>query len=259
MGDSRHDRIVAHHQDIHSSGGEQEQVTVEEQVVQIIIDDRESRSGLIEELIAYNYKTTSLHVSTHVEVARLEVGDIICSDRTGVERKSCADFVDSFINRDLYGQVADLARTFMRPLVILEGRSVYGIRQVSPEALRGALSAIVTGWGVPIVPTANVAETAAFVVTTARREQYPMQRGISIPHTKRSTMSLPQRQRYTISAIGSGVGDKVAADLLHHFGSVKAVIDADIEALTEVDGIGVKTAEGIHTITRSNYPHDSKT
>jgi len=226
---------------------------IDKQIVRIIIDDRESRSGLIEELIDYEYETTSLHVSTNVEIARLEVGDIICSDRVGVERKSCADFVDSFINRDLYGQVADLARTFDRPLVVIEGKTIYGLRAVAPEALRGALSAIVTGWGVPMVTTANVAETAAFVVTTARREQYPMQRGISIPHTKRSTMTLPQRQRYVVSAIGSGVGDKVAADLLEHFGSVRAVIDAEIEALTEVDNIGVKTVEAIHAITRSVY------
>ena len=226
---------------------------IEEQVVQVIADDRESRSGLIKKLQNYEYSTTSTHVMTNVEVTRLEVGDIILSDRCGVERKNVADFVDSFINRDLFGQVADLSRSFSRPIVILEGDSVFGIRDVHPNALRSALTAIVVGWGVPLLPTRNIDETAAMAVSIALREQYPMHRGISIPHTKRSSMSLPQRQRYVISSIGGGVGDKVASDLLAHFKTVQATMDASIDELCEVDGIGIKTAESIHNITRSRY------
>lgn len=226
---------------------------IEEHCVQIIADDRESRSGLIDALRECKYATASAHVTTNVEVTRLEVGDLILSDRCGVERKSCEDFVESFINRDLYGQIADLARSFQRPLVVLEGDTVFGIRDVHPNALRAALSAVVVGWGVPLLPTKNVAETAAMAVSIGYKEQFPMRRGISIPHTKRSSMSLPQRQRYVISSIGGGVGDKVADDLLRHFKSIQAVIDADIDALTEVDGIGVKTAETIHEIVRTEY------
>jgi len=227
-------------------------MTIIEQVVQIIIDDRESRSGLIDEVIGYAYKNTTTHVTTHVETTRLEVGDIICSDRVCIERKSCSDFVDSFIHRDLFGQVADMSRAYTRPLMILEGKTIFGLREVSPEALRSALSGITVGWGVPIIPTMNVEETAAMVVTIARREQFQMKRSISI-HGKRSHMTLPQKQVYVVSSIGEGVGPKMAITLLEHFGSVEAVMTATIDDLTQVEGVGSKTAEKIREIIGSVY------
>jgi Fanconi anemia group M protein len=228
---------------------------IEEQVVQIIIDDREGRSGLIEELQNYEYITTTTHVTitTNVEVTRLEVGDVILSDRVGIERKAVADFVSSFIDRDLFGQVADLARSFTRPLVVLEGRTIFGLRDVSPEALRSAVTAIVIGWGVPLHRTENVVETAAFIVTAARREQFQMDRRISIPHTKRSSMSLPQHQVYIIASIGHGVGSKVATDLLEHFGTIERVVTASAKELAEVKGVGAEISKNVREIIEAEY------
>ena len=223
-----------------------------EQVVQIIVDHRESRSGLIDEIANYEYETTTTRVTTNVQTAQLEVGDIICSDRVCIERKSCADFVDSFISRDIFGQMADMSRAYSRSLMILEGETIFGLRDVHPEALRSALSGITVGWGVPVIPTNSVEETAAMIVTIARREQFKMKRSISM-HGKRSTMSLPQRQVYVVSSIGSGVGPAIAETLLAHFGSVRAVMNASIDELTIVEGVGKKTAEKIHEIIRSEY------
>ncbi len=227
-------------------------MTIEKQVVRIIIDDREGRSRLIDELTEYEYETTTAHVTTHVETTRLEVGDIICSKRVCIERKSCADFVDSFINRDIFGQIADMASAYAKSIVILEGKTIFGLRDVHPEALRAAMSGIAVGWGVPIIPTKNVAETAAMVVTIARREQFQMKHSISI-HGKRSHMTLPQKQVYVVSAIGEGVGPSRATAFLEHFGSVQAVMMASIEELIMVKGVQKKTAENIHDIIRSEY------
>ncbi len=225
---------------------------IKEQIVQIIIDDRESRSGLIDELRGYEYKNTTARVTTNVQTARLEVGDIICSDRVCIERKSCPDFVDSFISRDIFGQVADMSRAYSRSIMILEGKTIFGLRDVSPEALRSVLSGITVGWGIPIIPTMCVEDTAAMVVTIARREQFKEKRSISI-HGKRSHMTLQQRQEYVVSAIGGGVGPTMAEALLKHFGSVQEVIDASINELIEVEGIGKKTAENIREIIESEY------
>ena len=228
-------------------------MTLEKQIVRIIIDDRESRSGLIDEIENYEYENTTTHVTTHVETTRLEVGDIICSDRVIIERKEVSDFVSSVISGHLASQVADMATSdYKRPMVILEGDTVFGLRGVSDEALRGMMAAVEVGWGIPIHSTKNIAETAAMVVTIARREQFQMKRSISI-HGKRSHMTLPQKQEYVVSSIGGGVGPTTARTLLGHFHSVKAVIDADIDELVMVEGIGKKTAENIHEIIRSNY------
>ena len=225
---------------------------IKEQTVQIIVDHRESRSGLIDELVGYEYENTTTHVTTNVTTAQLEVGDIICSDRVCIERKSCADFVDSFISRDIFGQMADMSRAYSRSLMILEGKTIFGLRDVSPEALRSALSGITVGWGIPIIPTANVESTAAMVVTIARREQFKEKRSVSI-HGKRSHMTLPQRQEYVVSAIGGGIGPTMAEALLKHFRSVQAVMDATIDELCDVDGIGKTTAENIRDIVESEY------
>ena len=187
-----------------------------------------------------------------MQTARLEVGDIICSDRVCIERKSCADFVDSFISRDIFGQMADMSKAYSRSIMILEGETIFGLRDVSPEALRSALSGITVGWGIPIIPTANVESTAAMVVTIARREQFKEKRSISV-HGKRSHMTLPQRQEYVVSAIGGGVGPTMAEALLKHFGSVQAIINASIDELCDVEGIGKTTAENILKIVESEY------
>ena len=228
---------------------------VKKQVVQIIVDHREARSGLIDELTDYAYETTTHRVTTNVETAQLEVGDIICSDRVGIERKSCDDFVDTIVSpdRDMPRQLSDLSRTFTRPLVILEGETIYGLRGISPEALRAHLSMICVSFGIPILPTQTVEETAAQVVTIARREQFKERRKISIPHTKRTLMTLPQRQEYVVASIGAGVGGKTAEVLLKHFGSVQRVMDASIDELCTVPRIQTKTAENIHEIVRSEY------
>lgn len=228
---------------------------IEEHVVQIIIDHREAASGLIDELVDYEYQTEKKCVTTHVEVVTLEVGDIICSDRVMIERKSVDDFVDSVINpdRNMMGQMADLARTARRPIMILEGETIYGLRGIHPEALRANVTAVAVGFGIPIIPTSCVEETAAQVVTIAHREQFRDGRKISIPHTKRTVMTMPQRQEYVVSSIGSGIGAATAKILLKHFGSVRAAMNASIEEIVMIKGIGTTTAKNIHDIIRSEY------
>jgi len=227
-------------------------MAMKELVIQIIVDNREARSGLIDELISYKYETDTVKLSTNVTVAQLEVGDIICSDQVCIERKTCADFVDSFISRDIFGQMADMSRAYKKPIVILEGDSIFGIRNVAPEALRGALTGITVGFGIPIIPTRNVSQTSAQIATITRREQFRDKRSISI-HGKRSHMTMPQRQVYVVAAIGAGVGPVMAGTLLKHFKSVEAVMTASIDELMEVEGIGKKTANSIREIIGSEY------
>jgi Fanconi anemia group M protein len=66
-------------------------------------------------------------------------------------------------------------------------------------------------------------------------------------------MTMPQRQIYVVSAIGEGVGVVVAEDLLKHFRSVRAVMNASIEELMEVKGVGQKIAEKVREIVGGEY------
>jgi len=228
---------------------------MKELVVKLIVDHREAPSGLIDELEAYDYTTSSMHVVTDVEVAQLPVGDVICSDRVAVERKAVDDYVDTFISdkRDLFGQAIDMLNAYPKSVMILEGESIFGLRDIHPEALRGSLAGLVIGTGLSIIPTMNVAETAAQIVTIARREQHRLKRSVSIAHAKRSSMGLPQRRLYVVSSIGGGVGGVMAAALLKHFGSVQRVMTASVDELCFVDGVGKKTASKIREIVAGEY------
>jgi Fanconi anemia group M protein len=181
-----------------------------------------------------------------------QVVNVVCSDRVCIERKSCADFVDSFINRDIFGQVIDMIRAYPRSIMILEGDSIFGIRNISPEALRGSQAGLAVGVRVPIISTKSVAQTAALAVTIARREQFKMKRSVSM-HGKRSHMTMEQRRIYVVASIGDGVGPVVAEALLKHFKSIEAVMTASIDELIEVEGIGKPTAEKIRTIVGGEY------
>jgi len=218
-------------------------------VVQLIVDHREGPSGLIDELMDYSYETETQRISTHVEVSALTVGDVICSDRVAIERKSVSDYVDTFVNsgRDLFTQAADMLRAYPRSIMILEGTTIQGIRNIHPEAIRGSMSGLTVGMRLPIIHTQNVEETAAYAVTIGRKEQFSQKRSVAL-HGKRSSMSAKQRKIYIITSIGDGVGVVVAEALLDHFGSVEAVFTAPVKELIKVKGVGKGIAETIRVI-----------
>ncbi|HOO55140.1 MAG TPA: ERCC4 domain-containing protein, partial [Methanothrix sp.] len=182
----------------------------------------------------------------------LEVGDYVVSDRVAIERKTANDFIDSLIDpgRNLFGQVRDLARTYDRPILILEGRDLYA-RQVHPNAIRGALASIAVDFGVSIIPTADEEETVSVIAAIARREQQA-RGGAPQAHGKKTHRTLKEQQEYLVSSI-PGVGNAVAKNLLRHFGSVERVFAATEEELKEVDLVGPKTAERIRELVGGEY------
>lgn len=223
-------------------------------VVELRVDHREAPSGLIDELINYSYETEKTVVSTDIRIDALPVGDVVCSDRVAIERKEVTDYVGTFIDsgRDLFTQSMDMLRAYPKSVMILEGGSIFGLRNIHPEALRGSMCGLTVGIRVPIIPTRNVAETAAYAVTIGRKEQFHQKRSVTM-HGKRSSMSMAQRRIYIISAIGDRVGPVVAEALLEHFGSVVAVMNAPVEELVKVKGVGKKIAEIIRVIIGGNY------
>jgi len=182
----------------------------------------------------------------------LEVGDYVVSDRVAIERKTANDFIDSLIDpgRNLFGQVRDLARTYDRPILILEGRDLY-IRQVHPNAIRGALASIAVDFGVSIIPTADEEETVSVIAAIARREQQA-RGGSPQAHGKKTHRTLKEQQEYLVSSI-PGVGNAVAKNLLRHFGSVERVFAATEEELKAVALVGPKTAERIRELVGGEY------
>jgi ERCC4-related helicase len=210
----------------------------------VYVDHREIRSGVSKILE---------NIGINVIMQTLEVGDYVPSDRVCIERKTAPDFLDSLISgrRDLFGQIADLARTYERPVLIIEGSDIYDIRQIHPNAVRGAIASIAIDFSVPVIMSRDDEDTAAMIAAIAKREQQDHGREIAL-HGKRSAMMLPEQQEYVVSAI-SNIGPVVAKNLLKHFGSVEAVMQASREELLEVELVGSKTADRIREVVGGAY------
>jgi ERCC4-related helicase len=206
----------------------------------VLVDPRERDMGKLLESLGLE-----------VTLTVLQVGDYVLSDRLAVERKTAEDFVASIIDpeRNLFRQISDLARTYQRPVLILEGRDLY-TRQMNPASIRGALASIAVDYGVPIIPTENQEETAAVISLLAARERRegrePKQ------HGHKTARTLNEQQEYLVSALPS-VGPAVARNLLRHFGSVEKIMTATLEELKEVDLVGPKIAERIRELVGGAY------
>ncbi len=205
-----------------------------EKKLKVIADHREVPSGIIDEL---------RELDAEVEARQLNVGDFILSDRVGVERKSVKDFLQSIVDKRLLSQAKLLRETFERPVLILEGDELYSRRAIHPNAIRGALAALVVDLGVPILPTQDEKETALILVAIAKREQMTECREVAVRGEPKG-LTLPERQRFVVEGL-PWISAVLAKRLLGHFGTAEKVMRASEEELKQVHGIGREKAKGI--------------
>ncbi len=186
-----------------------------------------------------------------VTLGNLEVGDYVISERVAVERKTASDFVSSIIDpqRNLFRQIADLTRTYERPILILEGRDFYST-QMSPVSIQGAMASVAVDYGVPIIPAEDQDDTARIIALLVRREKKEGREPKA--HGHKTARTLKEQQEYLISAIPS-VGPRVARNLLRHFGSIQRVMTASEKELREVALVGPKIAERIRELVGGEY------
>jgi ERCC4-type nuclease len=212
--------------------------------VTIIADCRERQS-----------KTCQWLRSLEAEVVekQLEVADYIVSDRVGIERKTVEDFLESVINGRIFSQLENLAASFERPLLILEGdqRSLFTTRNMHPNSIHGALTSIAVDHGIPIIWTHSPQATAAQIYWTGYREQFRDKRGNG-GRACRKLKTVPEHQEFLVSGLPN-VNSKLSRRLLSHFGTAKRVFSASEERLMKVEGIGKKKARSIWCLLNEKY------
>ncbi len=210
--------------------------------IKIIVDNREFNSLVVRELVKRD---------VIVEPKQLPMGDYIISDRICIERKLVPDFLQSLIDGRLFLQVKRIKSEYQRTIMILEGEELFTSRRINTSAIYGALVSIITDFNVPIISTANAAESAELIRVMAQREQSDEKRLPGIRGEKHA-MTLQERQRFIIESLPN-VSATLAHRLMEHFGSVKSVFQADINDLIEVKGIGKKIAEEIKKVIDNRY------
>jgi len=182
----------------------------------------------------------------------LSIADYQLSERVGVERKTIADFLQSIIDGRLFQQLTDLKKTFPRPILIIEGTDdMFELRDIHPNAIRGALASIATDLKIPILWTKSQLETAEMLYTIAKREQVQLKKGVQL-RAKPTFRALNQEQEFLIGGLPK-VSSVLAKRLLKKFGTPEAVFTAKPEQLQEVDGIGEKLAKKIRKLLTRKY------
>ncbi|QGA80556.1 DEAD/DEAH box helicase [Candidatus Nanohalobium constans] len=237
--EEREDDLDQRKLDSYNEEKKEDQAEEKDDGIKVVADDRENS-------IAKELSRSDIEV----EKKRLDVADFIVSDRTGVERKEAADFVDSIIDNRLFDQLQEITQ-FENPIVIIEGKNLYHHRDIAPEAIRGAISSMALDYGVPIIWTQDEDDTAETLKSLAKREQKDKDRDVQVRGTK-SGMTPEETMEFIVSGIPD-VNTKIAERLLEEFGTVRKVFTASSGELQEVDGIGQKTADKITDYATRNY------
>lgn len=205
----------------------------QEDPLEIIVDQREMPSSVVEELIRNGVAVSS---------SPLENGDYILSEKLIIERKTAQDLSDSLVDGRLLRQMKEVRDRFERPVLLIEGDGIFEKRKISKNALIGALVSINIDFNIPVIFTRDPKETALYMIIAARREK-EKGRKVSTPSSIRGN-DLRSIQLKVISGL-PGISITLAERVLSHFGSLERIFNADEKELEKVEGIGKNKAKSI--------------
>ncbi len=212
----------------------------------VYVDSRERESGVAGML--------KEHGCTVVE-RQLETGDYIPGKEIVIERKAVSDFLLSIVDGRLSKQLINMAESYERPLVIVEGnKDKLFERNIHPNAIIGMLTSIALNYRVPILFTDSARETAKYIYVIAKREQASKGTDVRL-RIGRKGLKLGEQQRFVVESLPL-VGPKMAKSLLKKFGSVKGIVNAQSKELQEVENMGQKKAKLVRQVLLSKFEEE---
>ena len=200
------------------------------------------------------------------ERRELKVGDYFCgtiSDGsfTGipVERKEIGDYLRSMNDGRRDEQLYNMSYGFPLSYVVIIGSPARALRGTR-VTLNAYLSSLVgcslkrspDGSGGQVV-TVNLEGDLEFVLFLRFLEEKVKEGNYArVPVVQKRAWRPEERLVFVVSSL-PGIGAKTASNLLNHFGSVRAVMNAPKEMLLEVEGVGEKRANEIQALLTRAY------
>jgi ERCC4-related helicase len=214
-----------------------------EQEIRMIVDSRELSTAVAREL-------TRLDVAISGE--SLDIGDYIASEEVAIERKETGDFIQSLIDGRLFTQLSALRSAYRRPVLILEGEQLIGVRAVNPQSIYGALASIAIRIQIPIIWTRSAEETAHILYRLAHLEQVGAGRPL---RTRTGEMGVSDADvlEYILSGF-PGIDTVISRAILTELGTLERVFTADQKELRKVKGVGPKIAGRIKRLLTTQHP-----
>jgi ERCC4-type nuclease len=208
---------------------------------QLVVDHAERHSALLDAVRESG--------SFDVRVDCLAAGDYRVNDEVLVERKTIRDLVASMIDGRLFPQVARLAHSPYRSLLLIEGPMPSSLPDVHHHSVEGALVSIAAIWRVPVLHSSDPKQSARMLRFLADQIRGPHER--ILRRFDRKPKRLASRRIFLLQAL-PGVGPALAHRLLCHFGSIERIVTSDATALAEVRGIGAQKAWRIRELVGSD-------
>ena len=204
--------------------------------LKITVDYRETASGLTDLL---------KNSDALVEIAKLSFGDYIINDTITVERKTAEDFLKSIIDGRLFNQLSNLKKFCNHPILLIEGNPYETDHNFDRMAIKGAIVSTQTIWYVPVIFSRTKEDSRDILLMISRQfgtciDVVPLRGGYRPKRIK-------SKQLYLLQGFPQ-VGPKLARRLILHFKSVSKIMNASVQALTEVDGIGIISAQKIREV-----------
>ncbi len=201
----------------------------------VVVDERERQSGVPDALSKLDVR---------VYYSTLRVADYVLSPEIAVERKALRDFVSSVYDGRLFVQASEIARSYRKPYLIVEGdiKELGGLTK-NLNSYYGAIASVTLVHDLRVMHTSDQAQTAAAIAALARHS-----RTRSLPSgsftTPLKANDEPHQQLYLVSAL-PGVGTKLAKRMLSRFGSPRRIMNLSESQLAMVQGLGPKRAARI--------------
>ncbi len=201
----------------------------------VVVDERERQSGVPDALSKLDVR---------VYYSTLHVADYVLSPEIAVERKALRDFVSSVYDGRLFVQASEIARSYRKPYLIVEG----DIKELSEltrnlNSYYGAIASVTLVHDLRVMHTSDQAQTAAAIAALARHSRTRSLPSSSFTAAPKANEE-PQQQLYLVSAL-PGVGTKLAKRMLSRFGSPRRIMNLSESQLAMVQGLGPKRASRI--------------
>jgi len=220
--------------------------------MKVFIDSREQEK--IQKVIDYweSNKKKFPHI-TEIDIRTNAASDICTSDGfVGVERKSAADFISSVCGGKLKQQLHELKENFKHAFLFVEDYD--GIMdcieknpKIHPNVIIGATASTFAHSGVPICYVG--AFYTPIVLKLIEKFYDGKENQYKKDYTPIRRVATKNEEKMNIIIGLPNVGFTEGEKLLQHFDySIKRLVNASLEELTEIEGIGKKKAQKIKEV-----------